>query len=318
MDRRLPDASRKRKENTTMPKTKLNDASISRATRLAVEGNQRIGLTDLDQRGLMLRITPNGVRTWVLSCRDYHSRYRMFTIGGYPAIGLGAARIAARSLREDVRRGADPTADKRARKQETQVKVAASGPQNTIKTLLDEYEHLKVNGQKSWPITRVRLSGILKPIIDTPFDKLAYADLRDTFENHPSQISAKWGCAQLRPVFKWAIDSERDYVPANFINLNFGKKSVARKRVLSAEEIKAIIGAIREHKDNPYLAGMHFILLTLLRVNEVAGLQWQNVDLKANTITLPETKNGETHVVPLSQQALQIIIERKPAKVNPK
>src|SRR6476660_2606486 len=136
-----------------MPRMKLNDGSIARATRESAERNVRVGLTDLDQKGLMLRITPNGVRTWVLSCRDYHSRYRMFTIGGYPAIGLAAARKMALAVREDVRRGADPIAEKRARKQEAKaqgaaVKVAksqtASGP--TIRTLLDEYERLKVNG----------------------------------------------------------------------------------------------------------------------------------------------------------------------------
>lgn len=191
MDRRLPDASRDLLEFTTMPKTKLNEASITRATRLAVEGNQRIGLTDLDQRGLMLRITPNGIRTWVLSCRDYHSRYRMFTIGSYPAIGLSAARIAARSLREDVRRGADPTAEKRARKVEAikvaKLKVAPGAGEPTIRSLLDEYERLKVNGRKSWPRTKGRLLGMLNGVADRSFADLKFADLRELFEGWPSQ-----------------------------------------------------------------------------------------------------------------------------------
>lgn len=295
-----------------MARTKLNDASIAKATRLSAESTKRIGLSDMDQRGLMLRITPNGVRTWTLSCRDYHSRYRMFTIGSYPAIGLAAARIQAKSMREDVRRGADPTNDKRQRNQAR----SNAGPTHTIRSLLDEYESLKCSGKKSWPVTRKRLTGILAPIIDTPFNKLTYANLRDTFENHTSQISAKWGCAQLRPVFRWALDSQRDYVPANFINLNFGKKSVARKRVLSASELKDVLLAIDGHMTNSYFAAMRFILLTLLRVNEVAGLEWQHVDWEAKTITLPETKNGETHTLPLSRQAMQIIVNRKPPKIK--
>ena len=322
MNLRLPDASLMRTENTTMPRTKLNDASITRATRLAVEGGCRVGLTDMDQKGLMLRITPNGVRTWVLSCRDYHSRYRMFTIGAYPAIGLSAARIAARSLREDVRRGADPTADKRARKQAVaEMRVAArlkvaSGPEHTIRTLLDEYERLKVNGRKSWPRTKGRLLGMLNGVADRSFAELAFADLRRVFEGWPSQISAKWGCAQLKPVFKWAVSTQREYVPANFVDINFGIKSAARKRVLSAEELKAVLLAVDANMDDPYLAAMRFIMLTLLRVNEVSGLRWRNVDLEAKTITIPETKNGEPHIVPLSKQALGIIIDRKTSKVR--
>jgi integrase len=314
----LPDASLIFVENTTMPRTKLNEASIGRATRESVERNVRIGLTDLDQKGLMLRITPNGIRTWVLSCRDYHSRYRMFSLGSYPAIGLAAARIAARSLREDVRRGADPTADKRARRQavrEAKV-VVASGPEHTIRTLLDEYERLKVNGRKSWKRARMRLSFLLQEVIDVGFDRLTYADLRRVFEGHPSQISAKWGCQQMKPIFRWAIETQRDYVPADFVNLNFGIKSEARKRVLSADELKVVLLALDAHRDDVWFAAMRFILLTLLRVNEVSGLRWKDVDLEAKTITLPVTKNGEPHVVPLSRQALQIIAERKPAKVR--
>jgi integrase len=233
----------------------------------------------------------------------------MFTLGGYPAMGLAAARLAARSMREDVRRGADPTAEKKARSMK--VTKVEEAPGQTIRSLMNEYEQLKVNGGKSWPTTRQRLTGILLPIIDVPFSKLAYADLRNTFEKHPAQISAKWGCAQLKPIFKWAVATQRDYVPANFVNLNFGKKSVARKRVLSALEIKSVLLAIQDNMDDVYLAAMKFILLTLLRVNEVAGLRWKDVDLEARTITLPETKNGETHVLPLSNQALELIVNRK-------
>ena len=57
---RLPCASLNLLENTTMPRTKLNEASIGRAT-ARCGGNARIGLTDMDQKGLMLRITPNEI-----------------------------------------------------------------------------------------------------------------------------------------------------------------------------------------------------------------------------------------------------------------
>lgn len=124
-------------------------------------------------------------------------------------------------------------------------------------------------------------------------------------------VSAKWGCQQLKPVFRWAVQTQRDYVPADFVNINFGIKSSARKRVLSVDELKAVLLALDAHLDNPYLAAMRFILLTLLRVNEVSGLRWKDVDLEAKTITIPETKNGEPHIVPLSRQAMQIIADRK-------
>jgi integrase len=135
------------------------------------------------------------------------------------------------------------------------------------------------------------------------------------FENHPSQISAKWGCAQLKPIFRWAVQTQRDYVPPAFVEINFGRKSVARKRVLNATELRSVLLAI-DGADDVYLDAMKFILLTLLRVNEVAGLRWKDVDLGAGLITLPETKNGETHVLPLSKQAMQMIADRRGARVK--
>jgi integrase len=159
------------------------------------------------------------------------------------------------------------------------------------------------------------LEGILETVIDVGFDRLTFNDLRLVFEGWPSQISAKWGCQQLKAVFRWAVDSRRDYVPADFVNINFGVKSVARKRVLSKEELKAVLLALNGC-DDVWFAAMRFILLTLLRVNEVAGLRWKDVDLENGIITLPETKNGEIHVLPLSRQAMKMIVDRKPAKVR--
>jgi integrase len=218
-------------------------------------------------------------------------------------------------MREDVRRGGDPTAEKRA-KSVLKVKVDDDASGRTIRSLMDEYQVLKKAGGKSWPYVRRRLSGIIADVIDVPFSKLTFADLREFFESHPSQLSAKWGCAQLKPIFRWAVQTGREWVPPQFVEINFGRKSVARKRVLNADELKSVLLALDEHMDDVYMAGMKFILLTLLRVNEVAGLRWKDVDLDAGLITLPETKNGETHVLPLSKQAVAMIVDRRGARVK--
>jgi integrase len=81
--------------------------------------------------------------------------------------------------------------------------------------------------------------------------------------------------------------------------------------------LKSVLLAVNDSNgDNVYLDAMKFILLTLLRVNEVAGLRWKDVDLEQGIITLPETKNGETHVLPLSRQAKQMIADRKGVRVK--
>ena len=61
--------------------------------------------------------------------------------------------------------------------------------------------------------------------------------------------------------------------------------------------------------DNDYGRIVQLLLLTGCRRDEIGGLRWSEVDLKARTITLPgeRTKNGRPHVIPLSEPAIGIL-----------
>ena len=54
------------------------------------------------------------------------------------------------------------------------------------------------------------------------------------------------------------------------------------------------------------------MLLTLTRRQETALARWRDVNMEARTWTIPETKNGEPHVVPLSRQAMDLLRSRLP------
>ena len=55
---------------------------------------------------------------------------------------------------------------------------------------------------------------------------------------------------------------------------------------------------------------IRFALETAMRRGELAGMTWEMVDLKRRTVTLPETKNGQKRIVPLSSVAVAILKER--------
>ena len=50
-----------------------------------------------------------------------------------------------------------------------------------------------------------------------------------------------------------------------------------------------------------------FALATAMRREEIASLQWKNVNLRGRYALLLDTKNTETRTVPLSQDALDIL-----------
>jgi len=53
------------------------------------------------------------------------------------------------------------------------------------------------------------------------------------------------------------------------------------------------------------------VLFTGLRRSEAAKLKWANVDLKARTLKVEDTKNHEDHVLPLSDFLAELLQRRK-------
>lgn len=57
----------------------------------------------------------------------------------------------------------------------------------------------------------------------------------------------------------------------------------------------------------PFREVVSFALETAMRREEIASMNWGQVDLKKRSALLPNTKNGETRSVPLSPSALEIL-----------
>jgi site-specific recombinase XerD len=77
----------------------------------------------------------------------------------------------------------------------------------------------------------------------------------------------------------------------------------ARIRFLSPEEevrLRAAIEAMRPE----HLPELDFALNTGLRLSEMYGLTWENVNLSRCVLTIPRSKNGEIRHVPLNSTAL--------------
>ena len=75
------------------------------------------------------------------------------------------------------------------------------------------------------------------------------------------------------------------------------------RRLLSGELEKILSNTESRHLSDI----VRFALETAMRRGEIAGMTWEMVDLKKRTVTLPETKNGEKRIVPLSAEALRIL-----------
>ena len=79
-----------------------------------------------------------------------------------------------------------------------------------------------------------------------------------------------------------------------------------RDRWAKENEVKAIMSAV-ENESQFIRAAIKLYLLTGLRKNELLKLKWSSVDLARAELRIENTKNGRTHYLPLSKQAVQIL-----------
>ena len=83
----------------------------------------------------------------------------------------------------------------------------------------------------------------------------------------------------------------------------------ARARVLTDAEIAKLFQALeptgrRSHWTKPIV---QLALATAMRRGELLSLRWEHIDLHARVALLPDTKNGESRIVPLSSTAIQTL-----------
>ena len=290
---------------------RLTETAIAKAIREVAETKKRRDLSDDALEGLWLRLSPGGAKSWALQRRDREGRSRKFKLGDYPAMGIAEAREAARRLRVEVAAGADPVADrKRARAAGRDAKAGIG----TLAAVLDIYGRHRGAQLKSWSHSRLRVERVFRDLLPRPVAALTAADLQLAADSYPAAQSAAFAVRTIRPALKWGV--HRGYVPAGLAAIHAPAAVTRRKRVLTREELAAILPVLRA-AGKPHATLLRFLLLTLARLGEAAGARWGDVDLSAGTWTILETKNGEPHVVPLSRQARALLEAIRPADAKP-
>jgi len=89
------------------------------------------------------------------------------------------------------------------------------------------------------------------------------------------------------------------------------KEPRGRVRFLDDDERGALLAACKESSNSYLYPAFVLALSTGMRQGELMSLRWENIDLFRGRITLHETKNGESRIVPLQGLALKLIQKHK-------
>jgi len=118
--------------------------------------------------------------------------------------------------------------------------------------------------------------------------------------------------AFLKRVYSIAIrDEKTDRTP--FARLKLLREPSGRVRYLADEEEARLMETLSTDTDRDRV---RVLLQTGLRKSEFLQLRWKDVDLKAGVLTIPRTKNGETHHIPMTS-TVRSILARLPRALNP-
>jgi hypothetical protein len=200
-----------------MAKTHLTDASVERYRR-PLEGRTEVSDTE---PGLFLWITPNGTKSWAVIYRlpgtdGKRSERRRRAIGRSPAMGVAAARTAAREMMTLATQGIDPEA-KAAEGRATEEREAASRRARSFRNVTEEYVAAmkagKLIGGRKRPVTSGTAGGreslltrLVLPVLgDTPLADVTptmIARLLSHIEKEGGPVDAT--LKNVRGVFKFA------------------------------------------------------------------------------------------------------------------
>jgi integrase len=78
--------------------------------------------------------------------------------------------------------------------------------------------------------------------------------------------------------------------------------------------LSAVVGLCREGASSVETSVRDYLLVlvfTGLRREEAAGLRWDDIDLKGRTLTVPVTKNGTSHMLPLPDFLVSLLRKRR-------
>jgi integrase len=255
--------------------------------------------------GFGLKVTPKGRKVFVVLYRTAGagSRLRKYTIGPYGRVTLHQARVAAQKVFAAKLEGRDPAAEKREAKR----RVVADRVEDLLETFIAQRLSQNRSGGEIARLLRREMGGAWIGRSIHEISKRDVVELISAIEQRGAPVAANKALKSIKTFLRWCVGrAVLDQSPAE--NVPLPSKEIARDRVLDDDELAQIILATRE-MGGPYGGIVELLALTGQRREEVAGLQWAELDLARRIWTLPKsrTKNAKIHVVHLSEQSMAVL-----------
>jgi integrase len=268
-----------------------------------------------DGDGLYLEVLPSGGKYWRLKYR-YAGKEKRVALGVYPEVPLADARERRFQARKLLAAGLDPSEAKKEAK-----RLTIQKHENTFEAVAREWHSSRLAKWTPEHATKImkRLERhVIGRIGPRPIDEITPHELLTVLrkiEEHGIEIAHRLLqiCGQI---FLYAVITQRaTFNPA--ASLRGALKPVVKKSYtfIKPNELPAFLKKLEAY-DGTILTKMalKFLLLTFVRSGELRGAAWSEIDMDSAEWRIPaeRMKMKETHIVPLSRQAIEILKELRP------
>ena len=324
-------------------KTKLSKTVAD----LAEPRVKRYNLWDSEISGFGLRVTPAGVKTWVVKYRAGEGGRgvvaRWYTIGPFPEISASDARKAAEFALARVRLGEDPGGERITKRAEMTLAEAIDfyeqegcfvqrgirqgepmKPMTKAYTLARLRHHVvRLLGKRR--VTEIDEGDITTFVRDVSAGKTARDEwIVDPETGKRKRVIVRGGPGAARKVVRdlsavysfLKTHKRKTRVTHNPVeDASVRKTDNKRTRFLSIEEVKRLGGAldaVEAEGANPKAVNIARLwALSGCRRNEIAGLKWSEVDLERGLLIFDDSKTGRS-VRPLGAAATALLEAMRP------
>jgi integrase len=256
--------------------------------------------------GFGVKVTPKGRRVFIVLYRTSGagSRLRKYTIGPYGRVTLHQARVAAQKVFAAKLEGRDLAAEKRAARR----RIVADRVEDLLETFIAQRLSQNRSGAEIARLLRREIGNTWNGRSIHEICKRDVVEVITAIEQRGAPVAANKALKATKTFLRWCVGrAVLDQSPAEGVPLP--SKEVPRDRVLDDDELARVIVAARQI-GGPYGGIVELLALTGQRREEVACLQWDELDLARYVWAIPKsrTKNAKAHVVHLSEQSVAVLM----------
>lgn len=263
---------------------------------------------DLKLNSLSLYVTPKGVKTFFVRKR-IKGRDERLVIGRFPETTVEIARKKAAVFCGIIADKKDPLEESRREKLNNKFFG------EHCKEYLERYSKLH---KKSWIYDEREINRFLKHWFSrrlSDIKKHHVEELHELIGRNHGQTQANTILRRLSSIFNKAIAWGWEGVnPVKGIRM-FKEKS--RDRFVMPNELPFVLRSIEKEENHNLRDYFKILLLTGVRKTNGMMMRWNEISFELKEWRIPETKNGDSLVLPLTEAAIELLKLKRLNAVSP-